>query len=306
MPISIGIPFYNCEKFLPDAIRSVFAQTYQDWELLLVDDGSTDRSLEIARSVKDPRVRVLSDGKNRFLSTRLNQIAAEAKYDLVARMDSDDIMHPERLEIQHKCFDEKAVQLVSSGICIIDNENAVKSLRNCSGKYDITPSGFLSYRHRLIHPAIMARRQWFLDNPYDTAMPRCDDFELFLRCTLDGTLTNESVRVIDRPLLFYRDSGAYTLKKIIAGQKVFRYALQKHSKKLGLRNYFFFRLFWGARSFVYGASTLLGLQTKLQHLKNSSISDKNQLQEMEQSLQTVLNTPVPGMDEYLETRWDKQ
>jgi glycosyltransferase involved in cell wall biosynthesis len=59
MSLSIGIPFYNCEKFLPDAIRSIFAQTYQDWELILVDDGSTDRSLEIACSVDDPRVRVI-------------------------------------------------------------------------------------------------------------------------------------------------------------------------------------------------------------------------------------------------------
>jgi glycosyltransferase involved in cell wall biosynthesis len=76
MPVSIGISFYNCERFLPDAIRSVFAQTYQDWELILVDDGSTDRSLEIARSVNDPRVRVISDG--------LNQLISESSYDFIA------------------------------------------------------------------------------------------------------------------------------------------------------------------------------------------------------------------------------
>jgi len=64
MSITIGMPFYNAEKYLADAIRSVFAQTYQDWELILMDDGSTDQSLEIAKSVDDPRVRVFSDGKN--------------------------------------------------------------------------------------------------------------------------------------------------------------------------------------------------------------------------------------------------
>jgi glycosyltransferase involved in cell wall biosynthesis len=74
--MTIGIPFYNAEAYLGDAIRSIFAQTYHDWELILVDDGSTDRSLEIARAVRDPRVRVISDGQNRRLPYRLNQITA--------------------------------------------------------------------------------------------------------------------------------------------------------------------------------------------------------------------------------------
>ena len=100
MPITIGIPFYNAEVYLADAIRSIFAQTYQEWELILVDDGSTDSSLEIARSVKDSRVRVIADGVNRRLPYRLNQITAEAKYDLIGRMDADDIISPVRFEKQ--------------------------------------------------------------------------------------------------------------------------------------------------------------------------------------------------------------
>ena len=60
-PVSIGLPFFNAERFLIDAVKSVFAQTHQDWELILMDDGSTDRSLEIAKSIRDPRVRVYSD-----------------------------------------------------------------------------------------------------------------------------------------------------------------------------------------------------------------------------------------------------
>ncbi len=75
MQVSIGIPFYNNEQTLVDTIRSVFAQTYQGWELILVDDGSSDRSLEIARSVDDERVRVITDGQNKKLPARLNQIA---------------------------------------------------------------------------------------------------------------------------------------------------------------------------------------------------------------------------------------
>ena len=68
MKVSIAIPFYNAEKYLRDSIRSVFAQTHQDWELILMDDGSTDGSLAIAKSIKDPRVSVYSDGQNKKLA----------------------------------------------------------------------------------------------------------------------------------------------------------------------------------------------------------------------------------------------
>ncbi|MEN6400626.1 MAG: glycosyltransferase, partial [Armatimonadia bacterium] len=62
--VTVGLPFYNNESTLLDAVRSIFAQTFQDWELVLLDDGSTDGSLEIARSIDDPRVRVIADGQN--------------------------------------------------------------------------------------------------------------------------------------------------------------------------------------------------------------------------------------------------
>ena len=73
--VTIGIPFYNARRTLADSVRSVFAQTHADWELLLVDDGSTDGSLDIARSITEARVRSVSDGVHRGLVYRLNQIA---------------------------------------------------------------------------------------------------------------------------------------------------------------------------------------------------------------------------------------
>ena len=123
MSISIAIPFFNAEKYLPDAIRSVFCQTFENWELILVDDGSTDRSLEIALSVKDPRVTVISDGQNKKLAARLNQIVNISKYSLLARMDADDMMHPGRLTIQHKILLENPeVDLTGSGLYSINND----------------------------------------------------------------------------------------------------------------------------------------------------------------------------------------
>src|SRR5512138_427624 len=100
MTVSIGIPFYNPGRAFEKAVRSVFSQTHADWELILMDDGSSDGSLELARSITDPRVRVLSDGANRGLCARLNQIAREARHGLLCRMDADDVMHPDRLHRQ--------------------------------------------------------------------------------------------------------------------------------------------------------------------------------------------------------------
>ena len=71
--VSVGLPFYNAANTLALAIRSVIIQTYQNWELLLWDDGSTDESLEIARSFcVDPRIRLYSDGQNRALRAAKN------------------------------------------------------------------------------------------------------------------------------------------------------------------------------------------------------------------------------------------
>ena len=95
--VTIGIPIFNAEATLLETVQSVISQTVRDWELILIDDGSRDGSLAIANSIQDPRIRVLSDGVNKGLPARLNQIVDEAKYDLIMRMDADDLMHPQRL-----------------------------------------------------------------------------------------------------------------------------------------------------------------------------------------------------------------
>jgi len=130
MYISIGIPFFNAEKFLEDAIKSVLVQTFQDWELILVDDGSTDRSLEIARSFVDSRIRIISDGYNRRLPYRLNQIISEAKYDIIARMDADDLMAVDRLEKQIKVLTKNPeIDLVVTSLYSIGNKNEILGKR---------------------------------------------------------------------------------------------------------------------------------------------------------------------------------
>ena len=126
--ISIGIPFYNAQQYLGYAIGSVLSQTYENWELILVNDGSTDNSLNIANmyAEEDSRIRVVSDSRNKKLPYRLNQLIEESTGDFIARMDADDIMHPERLEKQLSFLEtNKRYDLVSTGLVSIDKDNIV-------------------------------------------------------------------------------------------------------------------------------------------------------------------------------------
>lgn len=180
--VSIGIPFFNAERFLLDAIKSVFAQTHEDWELILMDDGSSDRSLEIARSIDDPRVRVYSDGQNKKLAARLNEIHGLAKHDFIARMDADDLMATDRIEKQLRCLLARPdIDLVTTGVCSMTDHSVPYGLRVPEPEHVLTPYGVLSGQHGIVHASLLGRRDWFLRNPYDTSDHWAEDYKLWVR-----------------------------------------------------------------------------------------------------------------------------
>lgn len=215
--ISIGIPIYNAESYLTDAIKSVLAQTYPYWELLLIDDGSRDNSFKIAQefAVKDNRIRVISDGLNKKLPARLNQIINEAKYDYIARMDADDVMHPQRLEKQLSFLeDNKKYDLVASGLISIDSYNNVKGFRCVDQLFDEFSNPSLSYP--IVHPSVMARKSWYLRNQYSEKYPRAEDFELWTRAI---TKKDFKMAVLPSLLLYYREEGNLSKDKIVNSYK---------------------------------------------------------------------------------------
>ena len=160
--VTIGIPFLNPGSLLLDAVRSVFAQTYQIWELILVDDGSSDNSLEMVRQISDPRVRVISDGKNLGLVPRLNKIIELANGDFIARMDADDMMHPRRIEVQASLLEcNSRVNVVDTGAIIIDRQREPVGIRGLRGENLPDPFEALK-RGVVLHPSIMARKTWCL------------------------------------------------------------------------------------------------------------------------------------------------
>ena len=113
--VSVIVPVYNAGKWIEDTILSVRSQTYRDWELILVDDGSTDNSMEIMRQCADDRVRIIDDGSNRGAAYARNMGVKEAKGRYICYIDADDLWSPDKLEKQLAFIEENNAAFTFTG-----------------------------------------------------------------------------------------------------------------------------------------------------------------------------------------------
>lgn len=124
--ISIIVPVYNVEKYIIETCKSVFAQTYQNWELLLVEDGSKDNSAEVIETLirerNDDRIRLIRQPENAGAAEARNRGLAESKGRYIAYLDADDIWLPEKLEQELAFADEKEAAFVFTGYEFADEQ----------------------------------------------------------------------------------------------------------------------------------------------------------------------------------------
>ena len=291
MRVSVGIPFFNNEKTLLDAIKSVFCQTFQDWELILIDDGSSDNSLNIARRIRDPRVRLISDSVNCGLSARLNQIALLAKGEYIARMDADDIMHPDRLQKQVEFLDTHPdVDFVATATYIIDDRNQVTGKRddiisNISAKDVLRRTPFA-------HPTITGRTAWFRNNPYDPLFVRAQDRELWCR-----TFGRAQAAILPEPLYFCTEFGSFNISKYIASKKTDMKIITKYGPSIvGYLGTSSLLCKEWMKCIIYKIFTLIGLEQILICRRSKAISDKEK-EMAEKVISDILSISVPGIDQ---------
>lgn len=284
--VSVGIPFFNAEKYIVYSIISVIKQTYENWELILLDDGSTDNSLEIALDFekKDKRIRVISNGKNLGLPTRLNEISKLASGKFYARMDADDIMHPERLETQVNYLNQNPnVDLLATGLISIDNFNNIIGKR----KGNINQSEF-SYKDLVTqggwcaHPTIMGKSSWFKKNRYDEKLTRTEDYDLWLR-----TIGSSNFCKIDSIGLYYREESTPTLKKYLFSSRQLLTLFSKHKKALGLRYYYILCVKTISKSLIYIFFTMIGKKSILISRRSSKLGE-NELEWHKKVLNKVI------------------
>jgi len=182
--ISVVLPLYNGEQFLNQAIDSLINQTFKDFELIIVDDASTDSSLKIARSLKDKRIKILLNKANQGLSKTLNQGIKAAKASVIARMDQDDISSPHRLKIQLQ-------ELITGKYCLlgtcyqdIDHKGqTIKKIRRLCSSSDLKKS--LLTNTYFCHGSLMFKKNiWQKVNGYDSRFDYAEDYDFISRIAL--------------------------------------------------------------------------------------------------------------------------
>lgn len=256
--VSIAIPFYNADKYLELAIQSIIDQTYQNWKLVLIDDGSTDASLAIARKFEnDPRVTIYSDGLNKNMSFRLNEFAAKVTTKYLARMDADDIMHPQKIEKQMQILaSHPEIDVLGTNAYSINEKSRVEGIRL---KFEAGTE--LSKVDTFIHPTIIAATAWFIANPYDINIERIDDKELWFR-----TRNKYNFQILTAPLFFYREFGNDYYKKYFKGFKYLLYALKKHHYPI---DFVKFGIKYSVAGVVYWLFNMVGKENILVSRRNA-------------------------------------
>ncbi len=180
--ITVLMPVYNSEKFLHEAIDSILNQTFGNFEFLIINDASTDKSKKIILAYKDPRIRYLENKKNLGVAKTLNRGLKLAKGKYVARMDADDISLPDRLKLQYeRLMMDKNLVIVSSRFDWINEKgNYNSTYRFASSPEEIFYE--LQFRNCLGHPTVIFNKE-IIVREFGGYDERCEaeDNDLWLR-----------------------------------------------------------------------------------------------------------------------------
>lgn len=198
--ISIAMPVYNADTYLRLAVQSIIKQTYQHWELLIIDDGSTDQCLKSIADIQDPRIRIIQNNSNLGLSVRLNQALALAKGRYFARMDADDVAYPDRLarQVEVLLANPNLDVLATRVITINEHHQCTGTLPYALSHDDICVKPWLGFYFP--HPTWMGKIDWFRHYGYTVPAPvYCEDQELLLRSHRQSQWAT-----VDEILLAYR------------------------------------------------------------------------------------------------------
>lgn len=200
--VSVVLPVYNCERYLGDAIESIISQTFTSFELIIVNDGSTDRSANIIAAFNDKRIRVLHQA-NQGLAATLNRGIDLARGKYIARQDQDDLSNPDRISLQVAYMeDHPDCVLLGSWAQIMEVDRLVERFhRHPVDEFMLRYQ--LLFNNPFVHSSVLLRRSALLQvGGYTTDPERQppEDYELWSRLSRIGSVAN-----IGEVLLTYRE-----------------------------------------------------------------------------------------------------
>ena len=224
--VSVMMPCYNAARSLPLALASLVAQTYSNWECLLVDDGSTDGSHDVAGRLVDPRVKLIRLPCNRGRGAARQVAVDSASGDLLSMLDADDWLYPDKLERQVEIMiRERDVALVGAGLGIVDANNDLMGVR-CQGP--VGPICVLGPVVRLASPPVafgssMLRMHLSRAVRFDPLMFATEDQDF-----LTPYLLGRRYAVLPDVSYAYFESTGVTLKKVVNDLRLVRRSFAKH------------------------------------------------------------------------------
>jgi glycosyltransferase involved in cell wall biosynthesis len=177
--ISVILPAYNAEKFIKEAVQSILDQTVNDFELIVINDASTDGTLDILQSFNDSRISIINNEINLKVVKSLNKGLELAKGEFIARMDADDISLPNRFEKQLQYFKQHPeVDICGTWVEVFDGGNAV--FKPYEKHEDIRAN--LLFLNEIVHPSVMMRKSSLINHhlSYEESFINAEDYGLWV------------------------------------------------------------------------------------------------------------------------------
>lgn len=206
--ISVIMPVYNGELYLKEALASIFNQTFKNFELIVIDDGSTDKTLEILKKIADKRLKILINKNNLGLSKALNKGVFAAKGEYIARCDVDDVNDKNRFKKQVDFLDQnpKYVLVGSNADAINTKSRKIGFLKMPETDKQIRRS--IIIRNNILHPSVMLRMETLKEvgNYRELFNLGAEEYDLWFRLLKKGKAYNLQEPLIKRRL----DGKVYT------------------------------------------------------------------------------------------------
>lgn len=242
--VSIVLATYNGSSTLPEAVRSIYEQSYKKWELIVIDDCSSENICKALDAyTHDPRIKIYRNEKNIGLARSLNRAIDLSSGAYIARMDDDDVSERERIEKQLGFMSNNPeVDVLGSGATLVSPNLEDISIKLMPERHEDIKRDIYKYSP-LIHPTVMMRRSFIRKfGGYNETMRRKEDYELWGRTILLARFHN-----LQEPLLKYRIKKSKSIKAILPGVFV--------RVKIGLSMGCFFKsLYWAT---IYASVSLL-------------------------------------------------
>ncbi|MBL0334124.1 MAG: glycosyltransferase [Chitinophagaceae bacterium] len=201
--LSVVMPVFNCAPYLKEAVDSILLQDFKDFELILINDGSSDNSEQIIHSIQDPRIVYILNEQNMGLVFTLNKGIDAAKGRFIARMDGDDICTPGRFSKQVVYMQQHPETDLLAGVVELIDEQGKNTGFWDDDRKNISPKQIrrqLPHDNCIAHPTVVAKTEIFRKYRYNARQKNAEDYDLWLRMAAD----NVSIHKLEDILVRHR------------------------------------------------------------------------------------------------------